>query len=153
MKLYTAPDPDGLLFGLISSAMFMAWQKMVGGRLKSDPSFSITLVWNNFPLPGLDEEQRASVIEAGREVEQARLRHPKASLSVLYNPSRTPQNLATAHAALDAVVDAAFGLDQAVLTDLDRQTALFAMYAELARGFTPCTEVAGVVTSHPAAAG
>lgn len=41
--VFTAVDPDGLLFGLISSSMFMAWQKAVGGRLKSDIRFANTL--------------------------------------------------------------------------------------------------------------
>ena len=33
--LYTAPDPDGLLFAVVSSSMFIAWQRAVGGRLES----------------------------------------------------------------------------------------------------------------------
>lgn len=50
---FQAPDPDGLLFGLISSSMFMAWQRTVGGKIKSDLRFSNTVVWNNFPVPEL----------------------------------------------------------------------------------------------------
>src|SRR5699024_445182 len=41
-KLYVADDPDGLLFGLISSSMFITWQRAVGGRLKSDLNFANT---------------------------------------------------------------------------------------------------------------
>ncbi|HWB34738.1 MAG TPA: DNA methyltransferase, partial [Rugosimonospora sp.] len=43
VKLFTAPDPDGLLFALFSSALFLTWQKTVGGRLKSDPSLSASV--------------------------------------------------------------------------------------------------------------
>ncbi|MFN3315980.1 MAG: type IIL restriction-modification enzyme MmeI, partial [Raineya sp.] len=46
MKIYWTIDPDGLQFALASSSMMITWQRTVGGRLKSDPSFSNTLVWN-----------------------------------------------------------------------------------------------------------
>ncbi len=32
-------DPDGF-FAVVSSHMFMTWQKMVGGRIKNDPRFA-----------------------------------------------------------------------------------------------------------------
>src|SRR5699024_9396076 len=72
IKLFTAEDNDGLLFALISSSMFMTWQKTIGGRMKSDPSFSNTIVWNNFPVPELDELTRDRVIAAGKKVLAAR---------------------------------------------------------------------------------
>lgn len=75
-KVYTAIDPDGLLFALISSGMFIAWQKAIGGRLKSDLNFSNTIVWNNFPVPELDEKQQEAVIAAGKKVLEARALHP-----------------------------------------------------------------------------
>src|SRR5699024_5793813 len=33
--VFQTPDEDGLQFALISSSMFITWQKTVGGRLKS----------------------------------------------------------------------------------------------------------------------
>lgn len=63
---YTSPDPDGLAFAVIESRMFIVWQAAVGGRLKSDYRFSNTVVWNNLPLPALDDDTRAALIEAGR---------------------------------------------------------------------------------------
>lgn len=38
--------------------MFITWQKTVGGRLESRLRFSGTLVWNNFPVPELLDNQR-----------------------------------------------------------------------------------------------
>src|SRR5699024_6000292 len=55
---FMAPDEDGLLFGLISSSMFMTWQQSVGGRIKSDLRFSNTLTWNTFPVPNFDAGTR-----------------------------------------------------------------------------------------------
>ena len=131
MKLYTAPDADGLMFGLISSAMFMTWQKMVGGRLKSDPSFSITLVWNNFPLPPLSSDLRNSIIEAGTAVEGVRQDHPGLTLARLYDPTNMPADLVEAHLHLDHLVDSAFEVSSPEPTELERQTALFRAYQAL----------------------
>ena len=84
-KLYVATDPEGLLFGLISSSMFITWQRAVGGRLKSDLNFANTLTWNTFPVPELTEEQRERIIKAGKRVLEARAIHPERSLAEHYN--------------------------------------------------------------------
>ncbi|MET3944832.1 type IIL restriction-modification enzyme MmeI [Corynebacterium mucifaciens] len=34
-SVYTALDPDGLLFALVSSSIFITWQRTVGGALES----------------------------------------------------------------------------------------------------------------------
>src|SRR5699024_8806137 len=52
---FTAEDPSGFLFAIISSSIFLAWQRAVGGRIKSDLRFSATIVWNNLPLPEVSE--------------------------------------------------------------------------------------------------
>ncbi|WP_394280974.1 DNA methyltransferase [Corynebacterium sp.] len=108
-KLYVADDPEGLLFGLISSSMFIAWQRAVGGRLKSDLSFSNTLVWNTFPLPELADSTRERIISAGEKVLEARALHPERSLADHYNPLAMAPELIKAHEALDREVDKAMG--------------------------------------------
>ncbi len=50
---FTTVDPDGFVFAVLSSSMFIVWQKTVGGRLKSDPRFSKEIVWNTLPLPAV----------------------------------------------------------------------------------------------------
>lgn len=59
--VYTAEDPDGLMFALASSSMFMTWQKTIGGRLESRIRFANTLTWNTFPVPELDEKTRQRI--------------------------------------------------------------------------------------------
>ena len=73
---------------MISSSMFITWQRAVGGKIKSDLRFSNTLVWNNLPLPTVDQELRDKIIEAGKGVIAARELHPERSLAEHYNPSR-----------------------------------------------------------------
>ena len=82
----TVVDPSGLMFGLLSSSMFMVWQATVGGRIKSDYRFANTVTWNTFPVPKLDEKTRQKIIAAGQKVLEARALQPGVSLADQYNP-------------------------------------------------------------------
>lgn len=139
---YTASDPDGFLFGLVSSSIFMAWQRAVGGRLESRLRFTNTIVWNNFPLPPTSDQVRQEVIARGQGVIQARDLFPDRSLAELYEPAKVPAELEEAHAALDVVVDAIFGLEQSVGEEA-RQAALFQGYARLDAGLLGSVEGKG----------
>ena len=132
-KLFTADDPDGFAFAIASSSMFITWQKTVGGRLKSDVSFSNTVVWNNLPLPKLEPETRQKIIDAGHGVLEAREKHPERTLAQHYNPLVMDPELLKAHAKLDASVDTAFGAKGSCEDEKQRQEILFARYAELTR--------------------
>lgn len=126
-------DPDGFAFAVMSSSMFITWQKSVGGRWKSDPSFSNTLVWNTLPLPKATTAVRQAVIAAGQKILDARALHPGRSLENLYNPLAMDALLVSAHNALDRVVDKAFGARSALETEADRQRVLFQRYEEMTR--------------------
>ncbi|WP_370190317.1 DNA methyltransferase [Aeromicrobium sp.] len=130
-RLFTAADPDGLMFAIISSSMFITWQKTVGNRLKSDPSFSNTLVWNNLPLPALDDRTRARIIAAGQQVNAARAEHPDRTLADHYTPLAMSPALVAAHNRLDAIVDRAFGSSRTCTSEAERQKVLFARYEEM----------------------
>lgn len=130
-KVFTAIDPDGLLFALISSSMFITWQKTFGGRLKSDLNFSNTIVWNTFPVPELDPALRKRIIDAGKGVLAARALHPKRSLADAYNPLAMDPELLKAHDKLDRVVDQAFGATRKLNSEAQRLELLFASYAKL----------------------
>lgn len=133
--VFTASDPEGLLFAAVSSAIFMVWQRTVGGRLKSDIRFSNTIVWNNFPMPALDAEARKEVIDTGRRVLVARERVGEGkSLAELYRAGNLHPDLRAAHDQLDSAVDVAFGLPPTGATEEDRQRALFNSYAQLETG-------------------
>ena len=130
-KVYTALDPDGFLFAIISSSMFMSWQKLVGGRLKSDLNFSNKIVWNTLPLPDVSDKQRAAIITAGQGVLEARAEQPGVSLADMYNPLAMAPSLLKAHRALDRVVDRAFGAKKALETNEQRLAILFKRYREM----------------------
>ncbi|WP_367172752.1 DNA methyltransferase [uncultured Corynebacterium sp.] len=130
-KVYTAADPDGLLFGLISSSMFITWQRAVGGRLKSDLNFANTLTWNTLPVPELDDKTRQRIIDAGKKVLAARELHPERSLAEHYNPLAMDPALIKAHNELDREVDKAFGAARRLTTERQRQELLFANYSKM----------------------
>jgi len=129
-KIYTCDDPSGFAFAVISSSMFLAWQKTVGGRLKSDPNFSNTITWNTFPLPRCDFEQREAIIAGGAAVLAARERHPERSLADHYNPLAMDPELLRAHRTLDVAIDKVLGLASHVDDDT-RLKALFGSYQKL----------------------
>ena len=132
---FLCPDPDGFAFAVISSSMFITWQKTVGGRIKSDLRFSKDIVWNNLPLPAVTENLRAQIIQAGQGVAEARAQHPDRSLAAHYQPLGMAPELVSAHRALDRVVDKAFGVARArTLSEVDRQRILFDRYVEMTNG-------------------
>ena len=130
-KVFTAIDADGFLFAIISSSMFITWQKTVGGRLKSDLNFSNKIVWNTLPLPEVSDKQRAAIIAAGQGVLDARAEQPGVSLADMYNPLAMAPSLLKAHRVLDRVVDRALGARKALETNEERLAILFKRYQEM----------------------
>ena len=55
-KLRLLPDATLWQFGLLTSAMHMAWMRTVTGRMKSDYMYSVGVVYNTFPLPPVPAE-------------------------------------------------------------------------------------------------
>ena len=132
-KIYKCDDPDGYAFAIASSSMFITWQKAVGGRLKSDPSFSNTLVWNSLPLPAVSEGLKKEIIAAGKNVLHVRKSQPDVSLADMYNPLGMQTDLLSAHHDLDKVVDKAFGATKPLKNNSQRESLLFQQYLNLTK--------------------
>lgn len=119
-------------FGVLSSAMHMAWVRSVCGRLKSDYRYSNSIVYNNFPWPdSVTDKQRESIEEAAQAVLNARAKYPDSSLADLYDPLTMPPELVKAHHRLDAAVDATYS-KRKFSGDSDRVAFLFELYQQLA---------------------
>ena len=130
-KVYGAVDPHGIVFAVASSSMFWTWMKTVGGRMKSDPSFSSTITWNNFPMPALTEHQRDALASAGIKIINARAHYPGRSLEDHYAPLAMAPELVRAHDQLDTVMDKILGATRRCRTTLERQELLFASYVQM----------------------
>ncbi|MBI1956096.1 MAG: class I SAM-dependent DNA methyltransferase, partial [Acidobacteria bacterium] len=118
-------------FGVLSSAMHMAWVRQVCGRLKSDYRYSTKLVYNNYLWPEAPSaKQRAAVEAAARAVLDTRKKFPDATLADLYDPLAMPPALVKAHADLDRAVDLCYR-PQPFDSDRQRVEHLFALYEKL----------------------
>ncbi|WP_313770417.1 type IIL restriction-modification enzyme MmeI [Corynebacterium anserum] len=131
--VFQTPDETGLQFALISSSMFITWQKTIGGRLKSDLRFASTLTWYTFPVPELSDKQRDSIIKAVQKVLDTRELHPERFLADHYNWLAMDPVLMKAHDVLDREVDKAFGAPRKLTSERQRQELLFENYAYLTR--------------------
>ena len=114
------------LFGLLTSAMHMAWLRHVGGRLKSDYRYSSGLVYNTFPAPPGDTD-RAALAPLAQAVLDARAMFPDSSLADLYDPDTMPPALRRAHDALDRAVDRLYRRAP-FASERERVEHLFALY-------------------------
>lgn len=128
-KLRLMPNATLFHFGILTSEMHMAWTRYVCGRLKSDYSYSIDIVYNNFPWPEPTDRQRAAIEKTAQAVLDARALYPTSSLADLYDPLTMPPELVNAHNKLNAEVEKAYG--KRFNTDADRVAFLFDKYSEL----------------------
>ena len=88
----------------------MSWMRAVCGRLKSDYSYSINIVYNNFPWPTPTDAQRAKIEQTAQGILDARALYPEASLADLYDERSMPAELRKAHQQNDLAVMAAYGI-------------------------------------------
>jgi type I restriction-modification system DNA methylase subunit len=124
--------PDATLydFGVLSSAMHMAWMRAVCGRIKSDIRYSGTLVYNNFPWPQPTPAQMQAVEKKAQSLLDARSAYTTTDLATLYHPLTMPEVLTKAHRALDRAVDIAYR-KQPFDTERHRVEYLFGLYQQL----------------------
>ena len=125
---------DGAIWqaAVLSSRLHRLWLETVGGRLKEDPRYSNTLVWNTFPLPLLSERRKADLEEHWWAIDEARKEAGFGrSLGELYVPSNMPSSLRRAHEELDATLETIFG-SRRYRSDADRIEHLLQLYARMA---------------------
>ncbi|MBP3784456.1 MAG: methylase [Butyrivibrio sp.] len=130
-KIFAMQDAGIYHFGVITSNIHMAWTRAICGRLKSDYSYSNTLVYNNFPWPSPTDEQKRKIEETAQGILDARALYPDSSLADLYDPLTMPIELQKAHTANDRAVMQAYGFDIKTTTEADCVAKLMQMYKEL----------------------
>ena len=108
----------------------MAWMRVVCGRLKSDYSYSNTIVYNNFPWPTPTEAQKAKIEQTAQAILDARALYPDSSLADLYDETTMPPELRKAHQANDKAVMKAYGY-ASTMTEPEIVADLMKRYQEL----------------------
>lgn len=123
------PEASAWQFGILTSAMHMAWLRHIGGRLESRYRYSIGLVYNTFPWPEATPAQRAKIEAFAQAVLDARAlpKNATSSLADLYDPDTMPPELRKAHRDLDAAVDRLYRA-RPFASDRERVEHLFPLY-------------------------
>lgn len=127
---YFMPYADLYTFGVLNSNVHMAWMRVVAGRLKSDYRYSNFIVYNNFPWPQLNENQKKKIEETAQGILEARELYLDCSLADLYDAVLMPKELREAHRTNDRAVMKAYGFDIS-MTEEDCVTELLKLYSDL----------------------
>ncbi len=127
-KVFQIEGEDIFYFGLLNSAMHMAWVNVVCGRLESRYSYSNTLVYNNFMFPGMTKKQKENIEIKAKKILEVRSKYKESNLADLYDRIAMPPDLLKAHRELDQSVDKAYG--KKFKTDEERVAHLFKLYQE-----------------------
>ena len=132
-KLFCMQGASLYDFGVMTSSAQMSWMRAVCGRLKSDYSYSNTIVYNNFPWPqAVTDAQKSKIEQTAQAILDARALYPDSSLADLYDSLTMPPELRKAHRANDAAVLEAYGFPKDA-TESDIVARLFKIYQELTK--------------------
>ena len=132
-KLFQMPNASLYHFGVLMSNVHMAWMRAVCGRLKSDYSYSNTIVYNNFPWPKPTAEQKAKIEQTAQAILDARALYPDSSLADLYDELTMPVELRKAHQDNDRAVMQAYGFNVKTMTESQCVEELFKLYQEMTK--------------------
>lgn len=117
-------------FGVLESNIHMAWMRAICGRLKSDYSYTVNHVYNNFPWPSSTDEQKEKIKKTAQAILDARALYPNSSLADLYDPLTMPPELLKAHNANNRAVMDAYGFSTKI-SEADCVAELMKMYQKL----------------------
>lgn len=124
------PDATLYHFGVLTSALHMAWVRHTCGRLEMRYRYSAQVVYNNFPWPeNPTDAQREAIAVAAQAVLDARAHYPDSSLADLYDSKAMPKDLREAHRKLDRIVDRTYR-PEGFANELARVEWLFELYRQ-----------------------
>ena len=131
------PDATLYHFGILTSSIHMAWMRAVGGRMKSDYSYSATVVYNNFVWASVNDRQRRMIERSAQNILDIRAEFmgrdkelgtrdivgnnklvpsssqlvPTWTFAKLYDEATMPDELRHAHKSNDFAVALAYGFE------------------------------------------
>ena len=125
-KLLLMPNPTLYHFAILTSSVHMIWMRAVGGRLEMSYSYSIGIVYNNFPWPAKPKDV-TNIESLAQRILDVRQQYTDSSLADLYDPVLMPKDLRKAHKNLDKSILKLYGLKNDA-SDNDVLKKLFSMY-------------------------
>ena len=130
-KLFTMQGATLYHFGILTSNVHMAWMRAVCGRLKSDYSYSNTIVYNNFHWPAPTDALVKKIERTAQAILDARTKYPTATLADLYDEVAMQSELRKAHQQNDRAVMQAYGFSVKDMTESKCVAELMKMYQRL----------------------
>lgn len=117
-------------FGILTSAMHIAWVDYVCGRLESRFRYSNEIVYNNYPFPiDVSDKNKKAVEKSVKAMLAIREKYiaKGSSLAHIYEASNMPLDLLKAHQEIDKQVDICYG-NKNCKTNVKRIEFLFNLY-------------------------
>ena len=130
-KALFIPNCDLYTFGVLISSIHMAWMRTVAGRLKSDYSYGVQVVYNTFPWPKPSPNQRQKIMQTAQKILDVRAKYPDATLADLYDELTMPADLREAHKKNDRAVAVAYGFEDIFDDEPAVVVALLKLYERL----------------------
>ena len=125
-------DASKWIFAILTSQMHNLWLITVGGRLKSDPRYSATLVYNTFPFPKLTTAEKEELEGLAQNILNIRDENFDMTLGEMYNPESMPEELREAHHQLDLAVEHIYR-PEPFTSDEERLEHLFKLYSKMTK--------------------
>ena len=130
-KVRLMPEGNLYHFGILESNVHMSWMRAICCRLKSNYSYTVNDVYNNFPWPTPTDQQKAKIEQTAQAILDARALYPDSSLADLYDELTMPPELRKAHQQNDKAVMQAYGFDIKTTTESSCVAELMKMYQAL----------------------
>jgi hypothetical protein len=133
--VFIVPNATLFHFGILTSNVHMAWVRAVCGRIKSDYRYSKDIVYNNFPWPDANDDQKAEIAALAQGVLDARAQYPSSTLADMYGETSMLFHTAllNAHRELDRAVMKLYGFSIKDTDEAACVAALMEMYQEITK--------------------
>lgn len=123
-------NPPVFLFSVLMSKMHMAWVKSIGGKLETRYRYSKDVVYNNFPFPEINEQQKQELEKHAYRILEEREHYCEKTLAQLYDPDKMPEGLREAHRQNDLAVERCYR-SKPFESDEERLEYLFKLYEQM----------------------
>ncbi len=133
-KVFVLPDATLYHFGVLTSSTHMAWMRITNCPLGTSYSYSIAIVYNNFPWPNPTSSQRRLIEQSAQMILDARAKFSDCTFAKLYDEETMPDELRSAHHFNDFNVARAYGFDKFLHDEARVVAELMKLYASLTNG-------------------
>ena len=124
--LYTLETQDRWIFGMLSSAMHMAWMDALSTKRGNSHGYLVGLIYNRFPWPNVSEDDKNEIRYLSENILSVRKKYPDIPFRLMYDPPSTPEDVSEAHYQLDIAVDRLYRKEP-FLDDMERIDHLFGL--------------------------